>query len=411
MDGPIAGQGSLRMMACPAILTGDQFLTRVLGTIDCQAAYLGSYGWQALGQPGSMAATVMTGLLTLFVALFGIRLLFGLAPGARDVVGDVIKVGIVLTIAFSWPAFRTVIYDVVLDGPGELAASAGASLMPQQTTLVGGLQQADDAMLRLIEQGTGRQTGAYVDADEPGGTFQGQALEDENSFGLARLFYLTGILGSYGLLRIIAGLLLALAPLAAGMLLFEATRGLFAGWLRALVLALLGSAALSVVAAGQLAVLLPWLGDALRLRGLGYATPAAPTELLALTLGFALIQFGSIWLMAKVAFNRGWITFPTLPDLRASAVERPAALRSDPAPAFSQSRSQRLVDHLETQLRREENFHFERTDHRLLTRTGDDASPSNAATSRERNVEPLGSSWRRTSRRRSLAGTRRDKDA
>lgn len=408
MDGPAAGQGGLTQMACPAILTGDQFLTRVLGAIDCQAAYLGSYGWQALGHPGSLAATVMTGLLTLFVALFGIRLLFGPAPGGRDVVGDVIKVGIVLTLAFSWPAFRTMIHDVVLDGPGELAASAGASIMPQQTTLVGGLQQADDAMLRLIEQGTGRQTGAYIDADEPGGTFQGQALEDENSFGLARLFYLTGILGSYGLLRIIAGLLLALAPLAAGLLLFEATRGIFAGWLRALVLALIGSAAVSVAAAGQLAILLPWLGDALRLRGLGYATPAAPTELLALTLGFALIQFGSIWLMAKIAFNRGWMTFPALSDLRVSATERSPALRGDPAPTFAQSRSQRLVDHMETQLRREESFHHERTDHRLLTRTGGDASQGNAATSRERSVEPLGSSWRRTSQRRSLAGTRRD---
>ena len=71
-------------MNCPAILTGDQFLTRVLGHIDCQAAFLGSYGWQALGQPSSVTATIMTGLLTLFVALFGVRLLFGPAPGARD---------------------------------------------------------------------------------------------------------------------------------------------------------------------------------------------------------------------------------------------------------------------------------------------------------------------------------------
>ena len=35
-------------------------LTRVLGHIDCQAAFLGSYGWQALGQPSSVTATIMT---------------------------------------------------------------------------------------------------------------------------------------------------------------------------------------------------------------------------------------------------------------------------------------------------------------------------------------------------------------
>lgn len=210
-------------MECPAILTGEQFLTRVLANIDCQAAFLGSYGWQALGQPGSLAATVMTGLLTLFIAIFGIRLLFGPTPGARDVVGDVLKIGIVLTLAFSWPAFRTLIHDVVLEGPGELAASAGAPIMPEGTGLVERLQDADNAMLRLTEQGTGRQTGAYVNPDDPGGTFMGQALEDEKSFGQARLIYLAGLLGSYGLLRLVAGLLLALAPLAAGMLLFELT--------------------------------------------------------------------------------------------------------------------------------------------------------------------------------------------
>ena len=101
-------------MACPAIITGDQFLLRVIGHIDCQAQVLGSYGYQALGQPGSPASTLMAGLLTLFVALFGIRLLFGPPPGARDTVFDVIKIGLVLTLAFSWPAFRTVIHDVVL---------------------------------------------------------------------------------------------------------------------------------------------------------------------------------------------------------------------------------------------------------------------------------------------------------
>lgn len=398
-------------MACPAILTGDQFLTRVLGNIDCQAGYLGSYGWHALGQPGSLAATVMTGLLTVFVALFGIRLLFGPTPGARDLVGDVIKIGIVLTLAFSWPAFRTLIHDVVLDGPGEIAAAAGSTLMPPQTTLVGGLQRADNAMLRLIEQGTGRQSGAYIDANGPGGTFRGLAFDDENSFGLARLAYLAGLLGSYGLLRIIAGLLLALAPLAAGLLLFEATRGLFGGWLRALVLALIGSAALSVVAAGELAILMPWLNDALRLRSLGYATPAAPTELLALTLGFALMQFGAIWLMAKVAFNRGWVSMPALPQPQSLIAERSTGLRSEHPPAFAQSRSQRLVDHMEMQVRREESYHNERTDHRLIIRGSDQNASNSGAASHASGGGPLGSSWRRTSPRRSLAGTRRDQGA
>lgn len=397
-------------MECPAILTGEQFLTRVLANIDCQAAFLGSYGWQALGQPGSLAATVMTGLLTLFIAIFGIRLLFGPTPGARDVVGDVLKIGIVLTLAFSWPAFRTLIHDVVLEGPGELAASAGAPIMPEGTGLVERLQDADNAMLRLTEQGTGRQTGAYVNPDDPGGTFMGQALEDEKSFGQARLIYLAGLLGSYGLLRLVAGLLLALAPLAAGMLLFEATRGLFAGWMRGLVLALIGAAALSVVAAGELAILTPWLTDALRLRTLGYATPAAPTELLALTLGFALIQFGVIWLTAKIAFNRGWITVPALPDWHSILAQPQRAAHNDPAPAFVQSRTDRIVDHMETQLRREDSYTNERSSTRVLTQNSESSTPTRSGESQRSGQERLGSSWRRTSQRRSVSGERRDRN-
>lgn len=395
-------------MNCPAILTGDQFLTRVLGHVDCQAAFLGSYGWQALGQPGSITATVMTGLLTLFIALFGIRLLFGPAPGPRDIVGDALKIGIVLTLAFSWPAFRTLIHDVVLDGPGELAASAGAPLMPQGASLIERLQEADNAMLHLTEAGTGRQTGAYVDAEGPGGTFRGAALEDEKSFGQARLIYLAGLLGSYGLLRLVAGILLALTPIAAGLLLFEATRGLFAGWLRALVLTLAGAAGLSIIAAGELAILLPWLTDALRLRTLGYATPAAPIELLAITLGFALIQFGAIWVMGKVAFSRGWITLPAMPRWESPPVALQPGSRSEAAPAFVQSRSARIVDHMETQLRREESLSHDRADYRILTRSAETSGPLPRDGSPEISRERLGSSWRRTTPRGSLSGARRD---
>lgn len=396
-------------MACPAILTGDQFITRVMGHIDCQAAYLGSFGWQELGQPGSIAATVMTGLLTLFVALFGIRLLFGPMPGARDVVADVLKIGIVLTLAFSWPAFRTLVHDVVIEGPGELAASAGAPVLPEGAGLTARLQEADNSMLRLIEKGTGRQTGAYLDQENPGGTFASQALEDENSLGMGRLFFLAGLLGSLGLLRIVGGFLLALGPLAAGMLLFEPTRGLFSGWLRGLVLALIGGAALSVVAAGELAILLPWLEDALRLRGLGYATPSAPTELLALTLGFAVVKLGTLWLMAKVAFTKGWISLPRIPDMKDIATAEAPFSQQELAPASSQARSERIADSVRTQLRREDAGFIDRSDYRAFSRErsadGDPSGNPVASSSRER----LGSSWRRTSQRSSIAAARRDR--
>ena len=41
-------------MVCPTTYTGNGFLERILGQIDCQAQVLGSYGWLALSEPGSL---------------------------------------------------------------------------------------------------------------------------------------------------------------------------------------------------------------------------------------------------------------------------------------------------------------------------------------------------------------------
>ncbi len=396
-------------MACPPIITGDSFLLRVLTHIDCQAQFLGSYGYQTLGQPGSTASLVMTGMLTLFIALFGIRLLFGPPPGARDVVFDVLKIGIVLALAFSWPAFRTLVYDVTLKAPADMAAEIGA---PSATGegFAQQLQNADNAMVRLTGFGTGRNSGALIDAEAPGGTFREAALQDESSFGGARLIWLAGIIGSLALLRILAGLLLAIAPLAAGLLLFEQTRGIFAGWLRGLVLAMAGSLGVTVVLGVELAAIGPWLDDALRLRALGYATPSAPTELFAMTLGFGIVQFGMIALLARVAWTRGWVTLPRLNVASPSILGERALPALQPAmDSYAGSRAQRISDSVETMVHREQAGERERMGWRSLTAGPRDAATPTATAEGALPLGPrLGSSWRRASSRVSMAARGRD---
>ncbi|GAA3786316.1 type IV secretion system protein [Qipengyuania pelagi] len=394
-------------MACPAILTGDRFVSRLIEHIDCQSRYLGAYGYDALGQPGSTASLVVTGLLTLFVALFGIRLLFGPTPAARDVVLDVLKIGIVLTLAFSWPAFRTVIHNAVLDAPAEIAGTMGGSLVaPQNAGLTDRLQQADSAMVRLTELGTGRQIGQFVESEDPGSRFGGVAIEDDGGFGYARVVWIAGLIGSLALLRIAAGLLLAFAPLAAALLLFDATRGVFSGWIRCLVLALTGMVAVTIATAVELSVLEPWLADALRLRTLGYAAPSAPTELLAMTLAFALVKLGMIWLMGRIAWQRGWLTLPAMPVI---AMRGPGAMRAPAGPSSETqalpSRAERISHSMETTLRRETSTSSSsRTDIRQL------AAPASAAsTAVSPSSDRLGNSWRRSAYRGSRAASERDR--
>ncbi|WP_298334629.1 type IV secretion system protein [uncultured Erythrobacter sp.] len=396
-------------MACAPIITGDEFLERTLTHIDCQAQLIGSYGYQALGQSGSTASLLVASLLTVFVALFGIRLLFGPHPAARDVVFDVLKIGVVLTLAFSWPAFRTVIYDVTLKSPGEIASvvqiSSGNGSAQSFTER---LQKADNAIISLTAMGSGRNAGELIDNQSSGSTFQATAIDDDTGYGSARVLYLASVIGTLGLLRIGAGLLLALAPLAAAMLFFSQSRGLFGGWLKGLVFTIVGSIGISIVLSVKLAIIQPWLADALNVRGLGYATPAAPTELISIMLAFLFVQIAMLWLLSKVVFYRGWLTLPNIPTTHAISESQTSDFRTQQSTqAAPVLRAERISHSIESSIRRERMIAGQR---QLV--------PSNATPTNSRAVEVhqatapcLGSTHRRSSHRVSRAARLRDQQS
>lgn len=398
-------------MACPSVTTGSEFLVEALSHIDCQAQMLGSFGFQSLAEPGSPAAIVLTALLTLFVALYGIRLLFGAVDEPRDLIGAVLKVGIVLTIAVSWPAWRVVAYDTVLRGPAEVAATIMPSTLPHpQQAFAERLQAIDSGMAALAAARTGRQTGEIIDEGAASG-FRPIALEDEAGLGWSRPIYLASTLGSLAALRIAGGLLLALAPLMAGLLLFDFSRGLFAGWIRGLVLVALGSLGLTVLLSVQTAVMEPWIADVLERRGLGYATPAAPTEMLALVTAFAIATAGLLFVLARVAFQNTWS-----PTLRAPSGLSQSAMAREPNFAAASttidmpvhSRATAISESVTNLVRREEGQAGGMDRVRLIgvDRGGQPPSTSSGATATP--AIPLGSGYRRTARSAMQSQKRRD---
>jgi type IV secretion system protein VirB6 len=294
------------MTSCTTIMTGDLFLSRVLTYIDCEARNLGNDGYLALAQPGSLAGLVVNAALIFFVGVFGLRLMFGRPLGVRDMVFDIARIGLVLTLAFSWPAFRTVIYDVVIDGPFEVLEAVSGQSDSGTTGLVDRLQAMDSGIVDLIEKGMGRNEGKTIEGRPSGANFAGTSLQDEAALGWARLLFLSGTIASVGFLRSSAGILLALAPLFASTLLFDATRGIFAGWAKGLAFVFAGIVAISLFAFLQLGLVEPWMKNALQLRALGYATPTVPIELFAMTLASLVIQLGSLWLFSKIIFNASW---------------------------------------------------------------------------------------------------------
>jgi type IV secretion system protein VirB6 len=405
-------------VTCAPLHTGTQFLASTLVHLDCQGQTIGAYGYGALADPSSGVFLALTGLLTIFIALFGIRLILGHTMAARDVIGDVIKVGIVLTLATSWPAWRVVGYDLVLNGPQELARSIGlASGLPGgDGTLIARLQNADDGLVAITMYGTGRLTGGVVGGSDLGDSFHGIALADQSGYGWGRVAFLTGIIAPYAITRLGAGLLLALAPLMAGLMLFGATLGVFTGWLRGLAFVALASLALSVVAGVEVALFDPWIADVLAQRGANTFTPSAPTELTVLAMAFGAVNLGILGLVGRIAFQPHWIITRIAPGLvetwrrtssqqKAAAVEAPSAEHA----RESHSRAQLVADAVAVTQRREEAGGFIN-----LHRAANMADQARISAGRPANgsdidrQESLGNSYRRARTRGSRARDNRD---
>lgn len=388
-------------MSCAAPPTGNGFLAATLAHLDCQAQTIGEAGYQALSNPGSPITLALTALLSIFVAIIGIRFLLGRQMGASDLIAATLKVGFVLALAASWPAYRTVVYDVVLKGPAEVAGSIGrASALPgSDGGLAARLQGVDNGIMMLFEAGSGR---LDVSSQRPAGAVA-PPLADDTALGWGKTLFVSSIIGSFGSLRLAGGLFLALAPLFAGFLLFDATRFLFFGWLRSLIAIAIGSLGIAIVLGVELAIIEPWLSQVLSLRAARVATLSAPFELLTLTLAFGLVMFGTLVLALRISFASAVVNkFEAVIERTAHSLQNDfSSTLANPAQAAASSaepsRAQIVAQSVSQSVRRETGADIS---------SGNDASSSrepmsSSATARqETNFQtPLGRSYPAASRR------------
>ncbi len=400
-------------MACSNISTGGAFLEETLSHIDCQAQAIGNLGFLGLGAPGSPYSLLLTSLLTVFIALFGFRLLLGYDTQPRDVVTGILKIGIVLLLATSWPAYQILVYNTVIHGPTEAAniIARAAQLPGADGVLASRLQSVDSAILDLTALGSGRLQPVVNSAATDTVQFSQIAVGDNFALGFGRITYLAGIIGSLGLLRIAGGILLAMAPIFAGFLLFDATRGLFAGWLKGLVMIALSSLGVSLGLSVQLALLEPWLAGALNLRTSNAAVPAAPSELLAINAAFSLVYFAIIAIMARVAFSnvltslKGKDTNIPSPAIPVTRSENMIVGGGMTMQASGTSRAYQITQSIEASQRR----------HVAENRTGTNVQAVNTASGSHYGANNshggggLGGSYRRTTTRASRAAALRDR--
>ena len=344
------------MSNCPTIPTGGAFLGSLLEHVDCQAQMIGAGGYQALANPGSSTSIALTALLTIFTAILGIRMLMGHSVRGGELISITLTIGVVLLLAGSWSAYRVIAYDLVLRGPAEIAAGigGGAELPASDGGLAARLQRLDNKIIQFSVFGTGR---FDIDANSTNPAAKEIAplgrvpVNDDFAFGLGRLAFLVGTVGVLAAIRLAAGLFLALAPLFAGLLLFEGTRGFFFGWVRALAGVALAAATTAVALGVQLNILEPWLSHVLSLRQARIPTPAAPVELVVINLAFAFAIAAIAALCVRAAFNPH---FPRISPKNWKSVANQASNRrgnEDEATRAIVSRAQVISETLASQRR------------------------------------------------------------
>jgi type IV secretion system protein VirB6 len=287
------------METCQGLPPGAGFVSSLTNFVDCQAQTLGSGAYQALALPGSTLSILLTGFLTIFIALVGYNLLLGRTLSIREGTLAFVKIGAVLALTTSWPAYRTLVYDLIVDGPGQIVSEIGrpAGVVGSDGTLLQRLDLSDNALSQIAVLGPGNPVRAPNSelAPPPFAGFDAFAL------GGSRILFLLTALASLGSLRIISGLLLALGPFFIAFFMFDATRSLFEGWGRVLAGAALATVGVSIALGLELALLEPWLSQVLARRMAGEALPSMPTELFVIVTLFSIVAFATLLASARIA--------------------------------------------------------------------------------------------------------------
>ena len=270
---------------------GDGLAARLLADTDCQSFGLVERGYTALSQPGGPVAALLTGLLVLAVAFFGYRLLLGRGLMLVDVVSLVIKIGVVLLLATSWEAWQAVAYDSFARAPVRIAAEMLTGL--NATDPITGLQAALDG---LENASVGYRTRAGIASPLVGGPAAAAMTLNVSGY-----FLTLSILGLLVVARILLALLLAITPLIAGFILFDATRGMAARWLAAMVTTAIVPMFVLVLAAVELSILNPMITRLLSEQAAERFENEAVTPIGLVTIIFALSMLAAVWAGSKIA--------------------------------------------------------------------------------------------------------------
>jgi type IV secretion system protein VirB6 len=198
-----------------------------LRAVDCVAGETTAAAFGRLFAPGGALLTVLTILLTLYVAFFAINLLLGRASlGVRSLTPRMMTLGLVLTFVTSWVAYSTVVWNLAIGGPDWIAGVITGSR--ESATQV--FAQKIDVVFQALQQASPQAADAQGNGKDFG------AFSPEGMMWLGAMLFMLGTVGVLVTARIALAVLVAVGPVFVVLALFPGTRGLFTGWLKGLVM-------------------------------------------------------------------------------------------------------------------------------------------------------------------------------
>ena len=276
--------------ACPAPdMPG--LVAGLLADTDCQAFGLVERGYAALASPQSATGTTLTTLMVIAVAIFGYQLMLGRGLVLADLTRLAVRLGIVLLLATSWAMVQGVVYDTVARAPTRVAEELITAI--DAPAPLAGIQSALD---KIEQASIGWRQRAGIASPLVGGPPTTAMTLNVSAFLLTMT-----TLGLLVVARIVLALLLALTPVVAGFLLFDATRGLLEGWLRALVAAALVPLGVLTLAAVELAIVTPILDRILAQQAAGQFLETSVTPLGLVTIVFSIALLAALGVLRSIA--------------------------------------------------------------------------------------------------------------
>ncbi len=251
------------MSVCPALPVDVGIVRDILGSVDCNVQLYSAAGYRALTGPDSPLPAALTGMLTIYVALLGYRMLFAVG-GTRlaDTPLIAVKIGAILAITLNWSVFQTLVFDLDANAPMQIGRVISRPMAQNGPGLaedpVRGLQVAyDELNADALQLST---KAGQANASTPGSP-PSPGVDAAKATAAALRQAATVLVGSTaGVLAmafIATGVLTAVGPLFIALFLFDATRGFFTGWVRALVGAMLTPMVCWIATSLMLVVLAP----------------------------------------------------------------------------------------------------------------------------------------------------------